>query len=71
MNVKDLKRMLEKYPDDMEILNGRYSDYEIISEDEWSVVKGVDKDGWVMRSHPTMNEENKALEKEYLYLKGN
>jgi hypothetical protein len=71
MNVKDLKRMLEKYPDDMEILNGRYSDYEIISEEEWSVVKGVDKDGWVMRSHPTMTEENKANEKEYLYLEGN
>lgn len=71
MNVKDLKRMLEKYPDDMEILNGRYSDYEIISEDEWSVVKGVDKDGWVMRSHPTMSEENKVNEKEYLYLEGN
>jgi len=71
MNVKDLKRMLDKYPDDMEILNGRYSDYEIISEDEWSVVKGVDKDGWVMRSHPTMSEENKVNEKEYLYLECN
>lgn len=71
MNVGELKKMLEKYPDDMEVLNGRYSDYEIISEDEWSVVKGVDKDGWVMRSHPTMTEENKALEKEYLYLEGN
>ena len=71
MNVGELNKMLEKYPDDMEVLNGRYSDYEIISEDEWSVVKGVDKDGWVMRSHPTMTEENKALEKEYLYLEGN
>lgn len=71
MKVIDLKRMLDKYPDDMEILNGRYSDYALISEDEWSVVKGVDKDGWVMRSHPTMSEENKAKEKEYLYLEGN
>lgn len=71
MNVKDLKKMLEKYPDDMEILNGRCSDYELITEDEWAVVKGVDKDGWVMRSHPTMSKENKANEKEYLRLEGN
>ena len=72
MNVGELKKMLEKYPDDMEVLNGRYSDYEIISEDEWSVVKGVDQgNGWIMRSHPTMSAENKAREKDYLRLEGN
>ena len=73
MTVGDLKKMLEKYPEDMEILNGRYSDYELISENEWSVVRGVlNKDGgWVMRSHPTMSEENKNNEKEYLFLEGN
>lgn len=71
MKVIELRKMLEKYPDDMEILNGWYSDYALISADEWSVVTGVDKDGWVMRSHPTMSEENKAKEKEYLYLEGN
>lgn len=71
MNVGDLKKMLEQYPDDMEILNGRYSDYQIISEEEWGIVKGVDKDGWVMRSHKTMSEDNKMKEKEYLYLSGN
>lgn len=71
MNVGQLKKMLEQYPDDMQILNGRCSDYEIISEDEWSVVKAVDKGGYVMRSHPTMSEENKANEKSYLYLEGN
>jgi len=72
MNVGQLKKMLEQYPDDMEILNGRYSDYEVISESEWSVVKGVDRgNGWIMRSHPTMNEENKRAEKSYLYLEGN
>ena len=63
--------MLEPYPDGMEILNGRRSDYKIIKESEWSVVKGVEKDGWVMRSHPTMSEDNKLKEKEYLYLEGN
>lgn len=71
MNVKDLKNMLENYPDDMEVLNGRYSDYDLVEEDQWSVVKAVPKDGYVMRSHPTMSEENKVNEKEYLYLWGN
>lgn len=71
MNVGQLKKMLEQYSDEMEIINGRYSDYQIISENEWSVVMGVDKNGWVMRSHPTMSQENKDNEKAYLYLEGN
>ena len=71
MKVVELKKMLEQYPDDMEIVNARYSDYQIISKDDWYVIKGVDKNGWVMRSHPTMNKENKEAEKEYLFLEGN
>lgn len=71
MNVGELKKMLEKYPEEMEILNQRYSDYDLVEEEEWSVVKAVPKDGYVMRSHPTMNDENKAQEKEYLFLVGN
>ena len=73
MNVGDLKKMLEKYPDDMEILVDRMSDYDVVEEDQWSVVKAV-KNGsgwWWMRSHETMSAENKAKEKEYLHLKGN
>ena len=30
MTVRELKDMLNKYPDDMQILNGRMSDYEHI-----------------------------------------
>lgn len=72
MTVGELKEMLKKYPDDMEILNGRYSDYEVISEEEWSIVRGVyNPSGWVMRSHPTMSDDNKRAEKEYLALAGN
>jgi hypothetical protein len=71
MTVADLKKLLERYPDDMEILNGRYSDYALISEDEWSVVEAVPKGHYVMRSHPTMSPENKAAAKKYLYLEGN
>jgi len=71
MTVLELKKMLEKYPDDMEVVNGRCSDYQIIKEDEWSVVKGVTEDGWVMRSHPTMSNERQVNEQEFLYLYGN
>lgn len=71
MTVGELKKMLEKYPDEMEILNGRYSDYDVIKENEWHVVKAVPQGEWVMRSHPTMSEENKRKEKEYLCLEGN
>jgi len=72
MNVGDLKKMLKKHPDDMEILHGMYSDYATIEESEWSVIQGVPSDsGWVMRSHPTMSDENKGKEKDYLYLEGN
>lgn len=73
MNVGELKKMLERYPDDMKVLNSRYSDYQLILESDWSVVRGVEVDGdvWVMRSHPTMSEANKRKEKEYLHLRGN
>ena len=71
MTIGELKKMLEKYPEDTEVVNCRFSDYQIISESEWEIVQGVEHSGWVMRSHPTMSEENKAAEKSYLCLSGN
>lgn len=71
MNVGELKKMLEKYPDDMEILNSRFSDYDTVDVGEWSVVKAVPQGSYVMRSHPTMSSVNKAKEREYLHLSGN
>jgi hypothetical protein len=71
MNVKQLRDFLATLPDDMEVLNGRYSDYCIVKPDEVYVIKAVPKAEWVMRSHPTMSAENKAAEREYLYIEGN
>ena len=71
MNIGELKKMIDKYPDDMKIVNGRCSDYGLVSVDEWEIIKGVENEGWVMRSHPTMSEENKKKEKEFLFLSGN
>jgi len=71
MTVKDLKKMLEKYPDDMFITNSRCSDYSYIDEEEWNVVKGVAGDCWVTAYHHTMSEEKKAEIIEVLNLDGN
>ena len=66
MNVGELKKIFEQYPEGMEPLVERWNDYAPVAA--VSVIRGVKKDGWVMRSHPTMSEENKAQEKEYLFL---
>lgn len=66
MTVSELKEMLNKYPDDMEIVVDRWSDYVVV--DDIEVIKGVPNEDWVMRSHSTMSAENKAKEKEYLYI---
>jgi len=71
MNVRELRKLLFKYPDSMEIVNERYSDLEIVSADDITFIEGVEKDGWVMRAHPTMSPENKAQSKIYLQIKGN
>lgn len=74
MTVGELRKMLEKYPANMEVVNGRCSDYQIIDESEWSVIRGVERlgtGGWVMRSHPTMDSAYLLREKEYLSLDGN
>jgi hypothetical protein len=71
MNVGELKKMLEQYPDDMEILNDRCSDYDLVKLEDWSVVEAVPQGFYVMRAHPTMSDENKAKAKKYLHLVGN
>lgn len=68
MTVGELIKMFETYPDEMEIVTEKHSDYALISECE--IIKGVDMDGWVMESHQTMSQENKKKEKKYLYLSG-
>ena len=68
MNVGELKKMLEKYPNDMEVIRYLYSDFQFVSRDDWKIMKGVNKGTWVMRSHDSMSEENKRQEKQYLTL---
>jgi hypothetical protein len=68
MNVGELKEMLDKYPDELELIVDRYRYYSSVEEGDWSVVKAVPTYYGFMRSHPTMSEENKKNEKEYLHL---
>lgn len=71
MNVKQLREMLAQYPDDMEILNERFSDYDVVKLEDWAVIDGVPNGQWVMRAHATMSDENKAKVRKYLHLAGN
>ncbi len=72
MNVKELKEILKDLPDEMEVIQTRYSDYCHCDKYNFSTVKAVDSaSGWLMRSHPTMTDENKAKEKTYFHIDGN
>ena len=71
MTVGELQKMLEGYPDDMEIVNRRCSDWSVIDESEWSIIQGVEKGYYVMTAHRTMSDEEKAEMNDYLALEGN
>ena len=71
MNVGELKKLLEQYPDDMEILYCMHSDYRMMDPEDIGPVKAVNKEFYHMRSHPTMSDANKANERTYLLFPGN
>ena len=71
MKVSELKLMLENYPDDIEVVVDKWSDYVLLSPVESKVINAVQQGEWVMRSHSSMSDENKSKEKQYLYLAGN
>lgn len=71
MTVGELKKHLEQFPDDMEVLYCLYSDYSHMEVDDVYTVEAVEKGGYVMRGHATMSAENKAKAKTYLLFPGN
>lgn len=67
MTVGDLREMIKLLPDDMEIVTDRFSDMDWVEKGSIELVSGVENDQqYIMRSHPTMSDENKANEKQYL-----
>lgn len=70
MTVAELRMMLERYPDDLQVVCEQHSDFCVMEESDCRIIQGVPQSGWIMRSHGTMSAENKAKETKYLYLGG-
>lgn len=67
MNVKELKELLQKFPDDMEIVYNCHSDFSPY-DSEPETTELVPQSGWYMSPHPTMSTENKSKLRTYLVL---
>lgn len=57
MKVLELKKILHALNDDMDVIVEMRSDYAVVESAE--VINAVIQDWGVMRSHPTMSDENK------------
>ena len=68
LTVGQLKKLLQKYPQDMEVIVSKYSDYQTLKTEGCLVIKVVSQDWGIMSSCLSMSLENKAKEKEYLLL---
>ena len=71
MTKAELVKYLEKFDDNAEILYCMHSDYSILEANDIELIRAVPKRFYVMRSHPTMSEENKAKEKDFIIFPGN
>lgn len=71
MNVGELRRFLEAYPEDMPVIFKYCSDYEVLTPEGIEVVSAVPQSGYVMRSHPTMSAGNKSKALKMLCFPGN
>ena len=70
MNVAQLRELLKKYPDEMEVVGPVHSDYDAVSEDGISVLNLVNRGFYHMRPHSTMSAENRLLAKDCLCISG-
>lgn len=73
MNVRQLKNLLNLYPDDMHVIMDKYSDWKIVDNTDFSVVEAVvlSDNGWAMHPHSTMSEENRKQLQLCLKILGN
>lgn len=69
MNVGQLKKLLDNYCDEAEIVVEVYSDYGPLNEVK--VVEAVDQGQYIMRAHSSMSVEFKQRAKRYLLLSNN
>ena len=73
MTVKELRDFLAPFPEDMEILETRYSDLGPMGLDNWGTILGVrqvsGRYGWVQRVG-AMTDENRRKVKTYVHFAG-
>lgn len=77
MTIKELKEYLNKFPDNMEIIEKRYSDYDSMELNSWSTVWAVSKvkrenqygnKEWITKYHDSIPKENAT---QYILYLGN
>jgi hypothetical protein len=66
MNVGELKKKLEEFPDDMQVVVEQYSDYN--HAENVSVIKGAEQQTYIMQVYDHTDKKYKANEKEYLLI---
>jgi hypothetical protein len=71
ITVQDLINHLKQLPPNIGVIYKAYSDFQELTLDELQIVEAVDKSNYVMRSHPTMSEENKQNKAKFLCFPGN
>ena len=77
MKISDLQKFLaatKRKHGDVELLETRFSDYKLMEPEDWSVVEaipGATPEDWIMKTHHSMAEGQKARAKSYLHYAGN
>lgn len=84
MTVKELKDFLSKYPDDMEIIERRFSDLDAMNIDNWSKIRAIDvrtrrgyimyypENDWRLKDPIYRKEvESVGIVKEFIHFNGN
>jgi hypothetical protein len=66
MKVAELKKILDSFPEDMDVCVDMHSDF--VPVDSCNVIKVVDNTSWYMRTHHSMSEANKARERDVLWI---
>ena len=74
MTVREFRDYLSTLPDDMQIVETRYSDLRPMELDSWGTLQGIERVsgrlGWVQRAD-LLTDANRALVKPYLHYCGN
>lgn len=66
MKVSELIAKLQQFDPELEVISDVYSDYSQL--EEVYQLTAVDKGNYIMRPHPTMSEQHKQQQKQYVYV---